>query len=525
MQDRGAYDEWLQASRLAAQQGQHGLGAEQARRALQCHRTGEGLALLALHELRLGELRDCIASSHAALALLQEPGSAAQLALAECTLTVACLQSEFVQQAMRHAQRAVSAAEQSGDPHALAWSHLRLGQAHRVLGDIDSADALFERALAEATDLGDAGLLFSIHYNRAWPVVEQLLGGARVAPQPLLEALARLERAQPLAEAAGNQHSAGLCLLNRSRCLLGLGRHSEGRPLAEHALAIGRAHGLTQLIVGAQTAVAECLLTIGQAAPALQELERAQQTLSDADLIGQVTLLRSIVDAHRALGQYEAALDAFGELHDLAMQQARARADLQAWTLLHQQQLDHERQRAQRAELMAEVERLSAARWQAEAHQDPLTGLANRRFLNARLEVLGAHAQRSGQPLLVALIDLDHFKAVNDHFGHQVGDRVLHALGLLLQQHVRPRDTPARLGGEEFLVLLSETDPRQAVTICERLRVLIAEFAWGDIAAGLQLTASIGLAAVGEPDAPFVAADQALYRAKAEGRNRLVADL
>jgi diguanylate cyclase (GGDEF)-like protein len=271
--------------------------------------------------------------------------------------------------------------------------------------------------------------------------------------------------------------------------------------------------------------MAECMLAIGQATPALDELTRARQALSDGDLIGQVTLLRSIVNAHRALGQFEAALAAFGEMHDAAMTQARARADLQAWTLRHQQELEHERQRAQRAELMAEVERLSAARWEAEAHHDPLTGLANRRFVSARMEVLTTHAQRSGQPLLAALIDLDHFKAVNDDFGHEVGDRVLRALGMLLQQHVRPRDTPARIGGEEFLVLLSETDPQQAITICERLRTLIAEFAWSDIAVGLRLTASIGLAAVGGLGAPFQAADQALYRAKAEGRNRLVADL
>ena len=167
MQDGGSFDSWLPASRDSARAGHHAQGAEQARRALALSESGEARTLLALHQLRLGELGDCMASGHAALPLLQAPEQAALLAQAECTLTVACLQAEFLQQALLHAQRGADAAKRSGDELALAWCHNRLAQTHRVLGDPQRAQALFDQALTVAQRLGDQPLQFSILYNRA----------------------------------------------------------------------------------------------------------------------------------------------------------------------------------------------------------------------------------------------------------------------------------------------------------------------------------------------------------------------
>lgn len=524
MQGEPAIDDWLQASRSCAREGRHALGAEWARRVLDCGEgphSGEALALLALHELRLGDLRACMASGQAAATRLQAPAQAALLARAECTLAVACMQAELVQQGLVHIQLGTAAAALAGDPMAMAWCRCRLAQAHTLLGDTGHARSLFEQAFDDAVREGDTELQFSILYNQAWPWVDQSMRGTLQDASRLQGALGLLERAQSLADADGNVHSQGICLLNRSRCLQGLNRPMESRPLAEQALALGQAHRLTQLIIGAQTVLAEWMLREDRAEEALQVLLSVRVTVSEADLLSQLDLLRPIVAAHRQLRQFEAALDTFGELHTVALRQARARADLQAWMLIHQREMDREREAAQRAQLDAEVERLRAARWEAEAHHDALTGLANRRFVTARLPGLLTHGQTSGQPLLAAMLDLDHFKSINDRFGHEVGDAVLRATGAILRDHVRPRDTPARLGGEEFLLLLPDTDLESAVAACERLRRSVAEHPWTDMAHGLVVTVSIGLGPVEATEAPWLAADAALYRAKAGGRNRV----
>ncbi|WP_176473138.1 sensor domain-containing diguanylate cyclase [Sphingomonas lenta] len=154
------------------------------------------------------------------------------------------------------------------------------------------------------------------------------------------------------------------------------------------------------------------------------------------------------------------------------------------------------------------------------AATDPLTGLANRRVFDAALDrVLGA-----GGRACVAVVDLDHFKQVNDRFGHEAGDRVLARFAELARGSLRDGDLVARLGGEEFGVLLPSADVERAQAVCERLRLLVAATGFPAGRAVLRVTASIGLAEVapGATRADVMrAADEALYRAKAEGRDRL----
>jgi diguanylate cyclase (GGDEF)-like protein len=158
---------------------------------------------------------------------------------------------------------------------------------------------------------------------------------------------------------------------------------------------------------------------------------------------------------------------------------------------------------------------------------DPLTGLANRRQLNQDLALEVERAARYDRPLTLLMIDVDHFKAVNDTFGHAVGDAVLSEIAGLLAEQMRAGDTVYRYGGEEFAVLARETDLAGARAIGERLRILVEEHyspaAPGDVA----VTISVGVACV--PDTidaareALEAADAALYDAKRSGRNRVVA--
>lgn len=160
-----------------------------------------------------------------------------------------------------------------------------------------------------------------------------------------------------------------------------------------------------------------------------------------------------------------------------------------------------------------------------EAETDPLTGLANRRSLLAAFESAVPTAIEQGTPVCVALFDLDHFKRVNDSFGHDAGDIVIRSFSNALKSAVRGSDVVARLGGEEFVALLIGADIEQAHRVCDRVR---REFGMKRFSFEgehvLHVTVSAGLARINEGsslDDVVKAADIALYRAKDEGRNRL----
>lgn len=161
---------------------------------------------------------------------------------------------------------------------------------------------------------------------------------------------------------------------------------------------------------------------------------------------------------------------------------------------------------------------------------DELTGLRNRRFMTGKIEEEHRRSQRYGHPYAVIMCDLDHFKAVNDGFGHSGGDVVLQHVSRLLSDNCRKVDTPGRWGGEEFLIVLPETTENDAVLVAEKLRTRIAEQKFGLAAdARMAVTASFGVAGCvghGAESANEVVrrADDALYRAKAKGRNRVETD-
>ena len=157
--------------------------------------------------------------------------------------------------------------------------------------------------------------------------------------------------------------------------------------------------------------------------------------------------------------------------------------------------------------------------------RDPLTRALNRRFLPAILGREISFANESDTPLCIVLLDVDHFKAINDRHGHQTGDLVLRQVAQIIMDHVRPSDFVFRYGGEEFLLVLTETGVADAQAVAERIRLALeASRLDTGTSEALTLTASFGVAAHGgHPDQQYLikAADEALYTAKAEGRNRI----
>lgn len=164
--------------------------------------------------------------------------------------------------------------------------------------------------------------------------------------------------------------------------------------------------------------------------------------------------------------------------------------------------------------------------------RDELTGLYNRRFLNSTMAKEFKQAHQYGWPLTLAFIDLDHFKKVNDTYGHPIGDQVLKSVGTLLMEQLRETDIIARYGGEEFVVLLPGVGEEMANLVLGRLLIAIREKSHPlDKESSFRVTASMGVAVHMSKNQRFKsvesflsAADQALYKAKALGRNRLVTD-
>ncbi|MCA0319141.1 MAG: PleD family two-component system response regulator [Proteobacteria bacterium] len=161
---------------------------------------------------------------------------------------------------------------------------------------------------------------------------------------------------------------------------------------------------------------------------------------------------------------------------------------------------------------------------------DGLTGLHNRRYMESHLGTLVEQASMRGKPLSVLILDIDYFKAVNDTWGHDAGDEVLREFAQRLRKSVRGIDLACRLGGEEFVVVMPDTDAGVASIVAERIRARVAgeAFAIHKGARAIDVTVSIGMAQrqAGDTEADELVkrADQALYRAKRDGRNRVVLD-
>ena len=177
---------------------------------------------------------------------------------------------------------------------------------------------------------------------------------------------------------------------------------------------------------------------------------------------------------------------------------------------------------AQAAPMLANLRNLAIAEFRA--NSDALTGLPNKRATDDTLKRMVAFANRSLSPLTAIMLDLDHFKQINDRYGHGKGDEVLAAVGAAITANLRGSDFAGRFGGEEFLILLPETTSASALPSAERIRTAIAAITLPGL--DRDITASLGIADLlehaGSPDGLIHEADRALYAAKAQGRNRTV---
>ena len=417
--------------------------------------------------------------------------------------------------ALEHAVDAVDLLD-DGEPPELRIDHsLRLADCLGQHGDA-SASLRYADVLALTHELGDARRELVVLNN--WAYIETLLGRFD-------EALPIAQQLEARSAELGEALSVGR-LDTLGRVLIGLDRMADAEAVLLPGLSPEALDSSTDGDAGA-----DFLLTLAEVRRRLGRLDEARQVLDDCvarcDRHGltaiRVRARQEQAELHAAYGDHRAAFAEHKLFHEQLTELQSARRDARA--------------RAVQAMYETSEARRQSRRYRELSLRDPLTGLYNRRHIDEQVARLLGPGSLPAASLSVALVDLDHFKRINDTFGHDVGDAVLRRVADLLQAAV-PADGAralggsfaARMGGEEFLLVLVDTPPGHAAALAEDLRSSIAGHSWEDITGDLPVTASIGVTTVTgsadqTPAALLGRADALLYRAKEQGRDRVVTDV
>lgn len=319
-----------------------------------------------------------------------------------------------------------------------------------------------------------------------------------------------------------------------SRALIELGREKEASNVLMEAMNYACDLG-TEMQVSVLVEYGRAQMRCAHFYVARQQFVQAEALSRESEhpaLLAGVLLAQS--ELEELAGRPQEALRAYKQYHELDRHLFGERQSQLAHGLVITHEVDE--QRRLMAELRATNQELHFANRELHyaANHDALTGVLNRRaFMNALQSRLSAplppvpdSRRKNISAVAVALFDVDHFKHVNDSFGHDTGDAVLRGLTQVVKGRIRESDILSRWGGEEFILLLPSTDALGAANLCERLRSALEAHEWHSYAAGLRVTASFGFAVVDVPcpsqvETLLKEADAALYRAKNGGRNRV----
>ena len=497
---------------------------------------------------------------------LEDEGTPYYQGLAEHLKVLAFLtfrQREF-EEALTIAFRALRLYTQLGYTAELAKIFSIIAIIYIELGDFVNAYTYLLKQLSFAEEFDDVetaacaahdiGLLYDVH------------------TQNTTLALSYFDQAQAQFEALNQAWGSCISKANKSALYIKIGEYEKALVLAKEALAYGIKHEhdtakcyaycrlgcihaaldnrteaisyLNQaLILSRQLSYdeisAEALFTKAELFLSSKETETARKLFKEAikasETVHNDSILRKCYvgisesykvdgDFHMALNNYESYIAASeNEKHNENKRKLRNIELIKTMETLRQ---DAEVTKTQNIALVEKVDELN--KLQQELYhlstRDALTNLYNRRYATEQIGIIFSRAKRHNFPLSIALLDLDHFKSINDNFSHLVGDAVLQAVAQILNDSTREIDIASRYGGEEFLLIFPNTAIEGASLVCDRIRVKIESYDWESIAKGLSVTTSIGLAhgADKENAEELIAiADALLYESKAKGRNTL----
>ncbi len=483
---------------------------------------------------RLGRHAQVLEEAARALPLMSTP------ALAEDRLellrmwSVSASDTGHFDAALDAANELVRTTTELGEPGHALTAAFALAACFERMGDSWQAKRLLTQALeTHGPTAPDRARLIALNALCAISLgaYHRLQGvGSADEVQALLDGALQIgTQARALVDPVGEPMYEVTVLGNLGEVLMHRGELAQAHTLlsAAHERALSR--GFTAHGWRIRASLGAWLLQSGRAAEALADMQALVAAMADAG--PRQIVVRAHHVAYRACGELGAAADAlahFEIVERLERRHAIAQLQAQSQLFVTRAEAQHAKWQAERAQLAAQLDaqqqRARAAEFAASAERDPLTGLGNRRHLERRSGELFAAAEREARPLALAQVDLDHFKSINDSLGHAAGDAVLVAVAELLGHNTRERDVLARSGGEEFVIILPGTTLDGAADVCERLRQSVATHPWSEL--GLHdrpVTISIGLVAAPPYDLATLLqrADEALYRAKHEGRNRL----
>lgn len=418
---------------------------------------------------------------------------------------------------------AIEAFEALGHPARAARALNYLAIVHEELGDYARAFEVYERAHAAAEQDGDADMQGRVLANH---------GEAHVAQGHPELGLPVLSRAVDVLRQVGAHWHYGWCLLAIGRIHFGRGDVAKAEEFHRAALeAVERGHS-PRARVEVFAGMGEFLSKSARGDEAREWLERALALATSLGIKREVFKTHKLLaDAFKRAGDYRRALEHHELFHELRAevfdQLARERvATLKAEFELQRVMQARELERLRHRELTAAYEKLEekANTLTHLSVRDGLTGLFNRRHFDEALELELTRARGFEQPLSLVLLDIDHFKRINDGFSHVVGDGVLRQVAAVLGRELRQSDFAARYGGEEFALILPHTALDGARIVAEKVRVAIATADWTALTPGHPVSASLGLAQWAADETPTQLvrrADHALYAAKTSGRNRV----
>ncbi|HYC38533.1 MAG TPA: tetratricopeptide repeat-containing diguanylate cyclase [Usitatibacter sp.] len=455
-------------------------------------------------------------TQNAALALFRALGDANGEARCSNLLGITHRQLSDYGRALEMYELALRGFREAGDARWQARVISNIGNVEIQLGNFSAALELFDQALDIRRDIHDTeGAGFDLN-NAAFGHIQRALqlrgGGDRESCQIEAEtALRLLDRALAIARQFGYKRLEAFCLQTMGEAYQAMARPEVALGMADQFLQLARESNDKWIEAYGHACVGELRHQTGEHEAALGQLREALATFESLGARDQqARVLRVLSQAHEALGNLTEALACIrraGEIEQrLRSEETESRA------------------RAIAARRRLEQARLETERYRRLAMEDALTGLANRRQLDERLEALMREARKAGQVVTVALADVDHFKGINDRFSHAVGDEVLRCVGEILRSHCRLGDIVGRYGGEEFMLVFRNLEMRAASEICERVRRTVEGWDWPSIHPHLRVTLSMGLASSAsfdEPQGVVDAADHWLYEAKHHGRNQI----